>query len=246
MNHKFRFLVELRQRLLYFLYCFAALFAILFYFSQSLFHTLALPLLDSLAPSQTMIATHVAAPLFVPLKFALFLAFVLGLPSLFYQIWRFVAPALYRHERAACLAFVVGGCLLFLAGMSFAYFVVFPVLFHFFFGLTPTHIQIMPDISAYLGFTLQLLLAFGVVFEVPLVTVIVLKTGLVTAAQAKAARPYVVVGSFIVGMLLTPPDVVSQVLLAVPMCLLYELGLWVGIAAAKSRTLSKPEDNQAS
>ncbi|MDB1145135.1 MAG: twin-arginine translocase subunit TatC [Alcaligenaceae bacterium] len=190
-----------------------------------LYDVLAEPLLSLMPYGQRMIATGIVSPLMVPLKLSLLVSFVMALPWIVYQLWTFVAPALYRHEKHLALGFVITTCMLFLLGMLFCYFVVFQTVFSFIQTVAPQSVAITPDINEYLGFVLMLFFAFGFVFEVPVIVVLLVKLGIYQIDQLKKFRPYLVVSSFVVGAILTPPDVVSQFLLAIPLVLLYEVGL---------------------
>ena len=217
-------LIELRDRLMRAVLAIGVAALVLFPFSKKLYAFLAAPLLEKLAGGQ-MIATGVAAPFLAPFKLVLVLAIVITVPYLLHQLWSFVAPGLYQHEKRLALPLLVSSVVLFYLGMAFAYFVVFPLVFGFFTSVAPEGVQVAPDISEYLNFTLKLFLAFGIAFEVPVATVLVIWTGMTSAEKLARLRPYIIVIAFTVGMLMTPPDVVSQVLLAVPMWLLFELGL---------------------
>jgi sec-independent protein translocase protein TatC len=175
-----------------------------------------------------LIATDVAAPFFAPFKLTLVAAFFLALPFVFYELWRFVAPGLYRHERKLIAPLLVSSVLLFYLGVAFAYFVVFPLVFAFFTQTAPEGVTVMTDISSYLDFTLKLFFAFGLAFEIPIATVLLIWSGITSVERLRNKRPYVIVGAFALGMFLTPPDAISQTLLAVPMWLLFELGVWFG------------------
>jgi sec-independent protein translocase protein TatC len=218
-------LVELRARILKSLGCVLLLFLALSYFSNEIYSLLARPLIQQLPAGSTMIATEVAAPFFAPFKLTLIVAIALSIPYLLYQIWAFVAPGLYRHERRLVLPLLVSSSLLFYLGVAFAYFVVFPLMFKFFTATAPEGVAVMTDISRYLDFVLTMFLAFGFAFEVPIATLLLVRTGAVTVESLVAKRPYIIVGAFVVGMVLSPPDVISQTLLAVPMWLLFELGI---------------------
>ncbi len=220
-------LLELRQRLLRAAGAVLVVFLVLAPFAQELFQLLARPLLAQLPEGGSMIATEVAAPFLTPFKLTLMLAFVLALPYVLHQAWAFVAPGLYRRERRIALPLLVSSVVLFYLGMAFAYFVVFPIMFRFFVGVAPEGVAVMTDIARYLDFVVKLFLAFGLAFEVPVATYLLVRAGAVEAEALARGRPYVIVGAFVVGMLLTPPDVLSQTLLAVPMWLLFELGLWL-------------------
>lgn len=217
-------LIELRQRLLRIVVCVLCIFLALFYFANDIYSALAQPLLRHLSEG-TMIATEVASPFLAPFKLTLVLSIFLGMPFILYQLWAFVAPGLYRHERRLVVPLIVSSTVLFYAGVAFAYYVVFPLIFAFFTSVAPEGVAVMTDISRYLDFVLKIFFAFGLAFEVPIATILVIKTGLTTAESLAGKRPYVIVVAFIAGMLLTPPDIVSQVLLALPIWLLFELGI---------------------
>ncbi len=218
-------LIELRNRLLRMLLAIAIIFAGLFPFASELYAQLASPLLAHMPQGGSMIATGVASPFLAPFKFTLVLAVFLAMPFILYHVWAFVAPGLYRRERRIVLPLLISSSLLFYAGIAFAYFVVFPLMFAFFIGVAPEGVTVMTDISQYLDFVLKLFFAFGLAFEVPVATVLLCWAGVTTPESLAAKRPYVVVAVFVIGMLLTPPDVISQTLLAVPMWLLFEVGL---------------------
>ncbi|HUT40716.1 MAG TPA: twin-arginine translocase subunit TatC [Gammaproteobacteria bacterium] len=219
-------LVELRDRLLRIVLVVAVVFLALMPFSNTLFSMLSGPLLAHLPEDSSMIAIEVASPFLIPFKLTLFLAVFISIPWLLYQAWAFIAPGLYRHERRLVLPLLVSSSLLFYAGAAFAYFVVFPLVFAFFTSSAPEGVAVMTDISRYLDFVLTLFFAFGAAFEVPIVTVLLVWTGMATQEGLRAKRPYVIVGAFVLGMLLTPPDVISQTLLAIPMWILFELGVF--------------------
>jgi sec-independent protein translocase protein TatC len=218
-------LVELRTRLLRCVMVIGVIFLGLYFIRQRLYEVLAEPLQAALPAGSNMIATEVATPFLIPLKLALFTAFFVSIPYVLYQLWAFIAPGLYRNEKRFVWPMLGSSVALFYVGMAFAYFVVFPLIFKFFAGQTGDDISMMTDISAYLSFVLMLFFAFGAAFEVPIVTILLVRTGITTRQALAAKRPYVIVGAFAVGMLLTPPDVLSQVLLAIPIWLLYELGI---------------------
>jgi sec-independent protein translocase protein TatC len=228
-------LIELRDRLLRCVIAFLLVFICLFPWARDIYTVLAEPLLAALPKGGQMIATKVTAPFFVPIKVTMLAAMTIALPYLLYQIWAFVAPGLYAHEKRLVVPLIFTSTVLFLVGMSFAYFIVFPVVFHFITSIAPEGVAVMTDIQKYLDFVMTLFIAFGVTFEVPVAVVILTRVGIVTVAQLRQARPYVVVGAFVVGAIFTPPDVVSQILLALPLCLLYEAGIivasWTGKAA---------------
>lgn len=217
-------LVELRDRLLKMLLAVGILFLSLFWFSDKIYTALAAPLLRHLPDSQ-MIAIDVAAPFFIPFKLTLMLCVFLAVPYLLYQIWSFVAPGLYSHEKKLVVPLLVSSTLLFYLGVAFAYFVVFPLVFGFFTSVAPEGVTVSTDIGRYLDFVITLFFAFGIAFEVPVATVLVVAVGITTPDQLVKIRPYVFVAAFIIGMFLTPPDMISQTLLAIPMWLLYEVGI---------------------
>jgi len=233
-------LVELRDRLLRCVIALVLVFICLFPWARDLYSLLAKPLLASLPAGGQLIATEVTAPFFVPIKVTLMAALVIALPYLLYQIWAFVAPGLYAHEKKLVIPLVATSTLLFLCGMAFAYFLVFPIVFHFIISVAPEGVAVMTDIGKYLDFVLTLFVAFGVTFEVPVAVVILVRMGMVSVAKLREIRPYVIVGAFVIGAIFTPPDVVSQVMLAVPLWVLYELGIfvaqWVGKPAATETT----------
>lgn len=233
-------LIELRDRLLRCVVAMVLVFVCLFPWARDLYSILAEPLLASLPAGGQLIATEVTAPFFVPIKVTMMAAFVIALPYLLYQVWAFVAPGLYAHEKKLIVPLIVTSTLLFLCGMAFAYFLVFPVVFHFIISVAPAGVAVMTDIGKYLDFVLTLFLAFGVTFEVPVAVVILVRMGVVTVEKLRDIRAYVVVGAFVIGAIFTPPDVVSQIMLAVPLWVLYELGIivaqWVGKSAAADET----------
>ncbi len=220
-------LIELRARLLKAVGTVVAVFFVLFIYpgASVIYDLLAAPMLASLPEGTRMIATGVITPFMVPVKVTMMAAFVVSLPVVLYQIWAFVAPGLYRHEQRLALPLIISSSLLFLAGMAFCYFVVFKTVFQFIASFAPQSITPAPDIEAYLSFVMTMFLAFGVTFEVPVAVVLVVRMGIVTVEKLKEARGYVVVGAFIIAAVVTPPDVVSQFMLAVPLCILYEVGL---------------------
>jgi sec-independent protein translocase protein TatC len=218
-------LVELRSRLLKSIVAVLVVFLALAPFSKDIYSLVARPLMHALPVGATMIATDVTGTFLVPLKVTLLAAFLVALPWVLWQIWAFVAPGLYKHEQRLALPLIVSSVVLFFAGMAFAYFVVFPWIFHFFVSFTPEGVQMMTDIDKYLSFVLWMFVAFGATFEIPVVEVLLVRMGIVSLDKLKSQRRYVIVGAFIVAAVITPPDVVSQLMLAVPMCLLYEIGL---------------------
>ena len=232
-------LVELRDRLLRSIYAVFAVFAVLWFWPglPQIYDLLALPMMRTLPEGTHMIATGVITPFLVPLKVGLMAAFMLALPYVLYQIWAFIAPGLYTHEKRFALPLVFGSTVLFLSGVAYCYFVVFNWVFRFIIQFAPKSITPAPDIEAYLSFVLTMFVAFGVTFEIPLVEVVLVRTGMVTIAKLKDIRSYVIVGAFVVAAVVTPPDVVSQLLLAIPMCLLYEFGIL--LAQVVERLLGK-------
>ena len=218
-------LVELRDRLLRIVLVVAVVFLVLMPFSNKLFSALSGPLTAHLPEGSSMIAIEVASPFLIPFKLTLVLAVFIAMPFLLYQIWAFIAPGLYRHERRLVMPLLASSTILFYAGAAFAYYVVFPLVFAFFTSTAPDGVSVMTDISRYLDFVLTLFFAFGAAFEVPVVTVLLVWTGMVTQDGLRRKRPYIIVAAFVAGMLLTPPDVISQTLLAIPVWLLFELGV---------------------
>ncbi len=218
-------LVELRDRLIKIIVGIAMVLLCLFPFANDIYSFLAEPLLKHLPESSTMVAIDVASPFLTPFKLVMLLAVVITIPWILYQLWAFIAPGLYKHEKRLVMPLLVSSSVLFYLGMVFAYFVVFPLVFGFFTKVAPTGVEVMTDISRYLDFVTKLFIAFGAAFEVPVLTFVLVMTGVTTVEALSAARSYVIVAAFVVGMLLTPPDVISQVLLAVPVWLLFELGL---------------------
>ena len=220
-------LIELRNRLLRIVIGFVVVFIAFFPFANKIYALLAAPLLSKLPAGGQMIATAVTTPFFVPMKVAMMAAFIVSLPHTMYQVWGFVAPGLYAHEKKFMIPMIISSSSLFLAGMVFAYFVVFPVVFGFIVGTAPQGVAVMTDIGNYLDFVLTLFFAFGLAFQVPIAVVMTVRFGWLTVAQFKEARGYVVVGAFVIGAIFTPPDIISQFMLAMPIWLLFELGLIV-------------------
>ncbi len=218
-------LTELRSRLLRIVLIWLVIFLGLFYFANDLYTFISEPLRAYLPEGASMIATDVASPFLTPFKLALICALFLAMPFILHQFWGFIAPGLYKHEKRIALPLLASSIILFYSGMAFAYFVVFPLVFGFFTSVAPEGVTVMTDISAYLDFVMTLFLAFGLSFEIPVATVLLVLAGAVDVAKLKQIRGYVIVGCFVIGMLLTPPDVISQTLLAVPMWLLYEVGI---------------------
>ena len=226
-------LIELRDRLLRSVLALLIVFGCLFYWARDIYTLLAEPMLKVMPPGTQMIAVEVAAPFFVPVKVTMFASLIIALPYVLYQGWAFVAPGLYRHEKKLVLPLIATSTILFIVGMAFAYFVVFPVVFRFITTFAPTGVAVMTDIQKYFDFVLTLFLAFGLAFETPIAVVILTRMGIVSLEQLRGARPYIVVGAFVLAAIFTPPDVVSQLLLAFPLWLLFESGLlvasWIGV-----------------
>lgn len=222
-------LVELRDRLVKAIIGVAIVCIGLFIWPgpKEIYDFLAMPMIASLPPGAKMIATGVVSPFLVPMKVTLMFALIVALPWVFYQLWAFVAPGLYAHEKRLVLPLVISSSLLFIAGVAFCYFLVFGRVFAFISEFAPTSIAVMPDIENYLDFVMSMCLAFGATFEVPVVVVILVRMGIVSIDKLKSVRPYIIVGAFVIAAIVTPPDVVSQLSLAIPMCLLFELGLLV-------------------
>ncbi len=220
-------LIELRSRLLNVVIALLLVFICLFPWASDLYALLAQPLLAKLPQGGQMIATDVTTPFFVPLKVTLMTAFLIVLPYVLYQGWRFVAPGLYAHEKKLVLPLIVASTLLFFCGMAFAYFAVFPVVFGFIVAAAPQGVAVMTDIDKYLGFVLGMFMAFGITFQVPVAVVVLVRMGMVSVEKLREIRSYVIVGAFVVGAIFTPPDVVSQFMLAIPLWLLYEAGIVV-------------------
>ena len=221
LNH----LIELRSRLLKVFALFVVLSIVGMPFASEVYTFIASPLIDLLPDGSTMIATEVASPFMAPIKLVLYVALLLSMPWLFYQIWMFVSPGLYKREKKLTAPLMLSTIILFFCGVSFAFFVVCPIIFKFFIGMAPENIQVMTDINQYLSFIFKLLFAFGIAFEIPIATIIIVKSGLATKESLKSARPYLIILFLVIGMLLTPPDIFSQLFLAVPMWLLFEIGI---------------------
>ncbi|MSQ19472.1 MAG: twin-arginine translocase subunit TatC [Betaproteobacteria bacterium] len=220
-------LVELRQRLIRAFTVVIVLFFGLFFWASDIYDLLAYPMIKVLPEGTKMIATGVITPFLVPVKVTMLVAFVIALPYVLYQVWAFVAPGLYQHEKKLVFPLVIGSTTLFLIGMAFCYFVVFGAVFNFVYSWAPKSITVAPDIEQYLSFAITMFMVFGITFEVPMVVIILVYMGICTVQQLRQIRPYFIVGAFIVAAVVTPPDVLSQILLAVPLCILYELGIIV-------------------
>lgn len=219
-------LIELRNRMLWAVGTVLVVFICLVPFASDLYEWFAKPLISNLPQGGSMISTEPHGPFFIPFKFAFATAFALSVPMVLYQVWAFIAPGLYKNEKSIALPLVVSSTVLFYAGIMFAYYVVFPIIFKFFIGMAPDGVAVMTDISAYMSFALKLFFAFGIAFEVPVATVLLARMGVVSPDDMAKQRPYIILGAFVLGMLMTPPDIFSQVMLAVPVCLLFEVGLF--------------------
>ncbi|ARR50498.1 TPA: Sec-independent protein translocase subunit TatC [Photobacterium damselae] len=222
----FSHLLELRNRILRSLLSVLVVFLCLVWFSNDIYTFLSAPLVERMPAGATMIATDVASPFFAPIKLTLVTSVFIAVPMILYQVWAFVAPGLYKHERKMIVPLLVSSSVLFYVGVAFAYFVVFPLVFKFFTSTAPAGVQVATDIMSYLDFVLALFMAFGIAFEVPVAIILLCWTGATDPQSLREKRPYIIVAAFVVGMLLTPPDIISQTLLAVPMCLLFEVGLF--------------------
>jgi sec-independent protein translocase protein TatC len=235
-------LVELRNRLMYAVGAVLVVFVALVYFARDIYVIVARPLMSVLPENSSMIATEPAAPFFIPIKLTFAVAVIIALPYVFYQLWAFVAPGLYKQERQLVFPLLVSSTLLFYAGMGFAYFVVFPIAFSFFTAYAPDGVQVMTDIGAYLSFVLRLFFVFGISFEVPIAIILLTRVGAMDPDTLATKRPYVVIGVFTAAMLLTPPDAFSQTLLAIPMLLLFEIGIFF---ARRLRPREDAEKNES-
>jgi len=236
-------LVELRQRLMRCVIALLAVFCICAPFANTLYEYLASPLMGALPEGNTMISTEPHGPFFVPFKFAFAFAFGVTIPYLLYQMWAFVAPGLYKHEKKAVVPLLVSSSVLFYLGVIFAYFIVFPIIFAFFAGTAPEGVAVMTDINAYLSFVLKLFFAFGIAFEVPIATVLLVKAGHTTPDSLSKKRPYIIVAAFVVRMFLTPPDVFSQTMLAIPVWILFEIGLYFSKLTYKKKLIKQKEED---
>ena len=221
----FDHLLELRTRLLHAVLGVLVVFCSMIYFAQDIYQYVAQPLLEVMPAGTQMIATDVASPFFTPFKLTIVLAIFIAMPYILFQLWSFIAPGLYQNEKRLIAPLMFGSTLLFYSGIAFAYYVVFPVAFTFFSSVAPDGVTIATDISSYLDFVLKLFFAFGAAFEIPIAIILMCWTGMTSPDSLRAKRPYIVVGAFVMGMLLTPPDIISQTMLAVPMLLLFEVGV---------------------
>lgn len=237
-------LLELRDRLLRMVVAILVLFVLLFPFSEQIFSYFAQPLLELMPEGTSMIATGVTSPFLVPFKLVLMLSVLLSLPYTLYQVWSFVAPGMYKHEKKLVAPLVFSSVMLFYCGIAFAYFAVFPLLFGFFIAIAPEGVSVMTDIGQYLDFILAIFFAFGIAFEMPVATFLLVQAGVTTVESLAAKRPYIIVGVFVIGMLLTPPDIISQSLLAIPMWLLFEIGLLASRVVQKKKEEASDDDFQ--
>jgi len=238
-------LVELRDRLMRMVLAVLVLLLIMFPFGNDIFHLLAQPVMNALPEDTSMVATKVLSPFLTPLKLAFVAAVFIAMPYLLYQMWSFIAPGLYQHEKQLAVPLLLSSIVLFYLGAAFAYFVVLPLLFPFLVGVTPEGVKVMPDIADFLDIAIRLFFAFGLAFEVPIATILLVLAGISTPEKLAEKRPYVIVGAFVVGMLLTPPDIISQTLLAFPIWLLFELGLLFSRILQRRREARLPEDDEA-
>ena len=234
-------LIELRDRRVRALIAVGIAFLPAFFYASELYDLLAMPMMKTLPEGARMIATGVVTPFFIPMKIAMMVAFLAALPVVLYQAWAFVAPGLYAHEKRLVLPLVVSSTLLFFIGMAFCYFFVFGTVFSFIAQFAPKSISVAPDIEAYFGFVLGMFMAFGLAFEVPVVVVVLVMSGIVSVEKLREIRSFVIVGSFVVAAVVTPPDVISQLLLAIPLCLLYELGLFAARFIDKRKPVPSPD-----
>lgn len=238
-------LIELRTRLLRAIISILVIFLCLVWFSNDIYAWVSAPLVERMPHGASMIATEVASPFIAPIKLTLLVSVFLAAPMVLYQVWGFIAPALYRHERRLILPLLVSSSALFYLGMLFAYYVVFPLIFGFFTKTAPEGVTIATDINSYLDFVMGLFLAFGLAFEIPVAIVLLCWSGVTTADELRKKRPYIIVGVFVVAMLLTPPDVFSQTLLAIPMCLLFELGVFCSRFYVRRDAEDEADDEEA-
>jgi len=239
----FDHLLELRSRLLKAVLAVLIIFCSMIYFSNDIYEYVSRPLLASMPESGQMIATDVASSFFAPFKLTIVLAIFISMPYILFQIWSFIAPGLYRNEKKLVGPLMFGSSFLFYGGIAFAYYVVFPIVFAFFTSVAPEGVNIATDISSYLDFVLKLFFAFGVAFEIPIVIILLCWTGFTTPVSLRSKRPYVAVGAFVIGMLLTPPDIISQTLLAIPMLLLFEVGVFISAIYFKESDKEHSEEN---
>lgn len=237
-------LVELRSRLIRIIAVVLAVFVLLLPFKNKVYELFARPVLNNLMAGQTMLAQDGIDIFLTPIKVCLFLAMIFTIPWILYQIWAFIAPGMYKHEKRLMLPIVVSSTILFYMGILFAYFVILPIMFHFLGGIRLEGVSYMPDITKYMSLSLTMFIAFGTAFEVPVATVILIMLGIVNPDSLAKKRPYVILGAFVIGMVLTPPDAISQTLLAVPMLILFEAGLYIGRRALAKREAVSSDTNQ--
>lgn len=237
-------LFELRDRLVRSLVALGLVFLPTFFFASELYDLLAMPMMRTLPEGSKMIATGVITPFFIPMKIALMVSFLIALPYILYQAWAFVAPGLYAHEKKLVVPLIISSTLLFFIGMLFCYFVVFQTVFSFIAQFAPKSITVAPDIEAYFNFVLGMFMAFGMTFETPVVVVVLVMTGMISIEKLKEIRSFVIVGAFVVAAIVTPPDVVSQLMLAIPLCLLYEVGIFFARFVEKPRAEVEPGAGQ--
>ncbi len=231
-------LIELRNRILHAVLAVLLIFLGLFYFANDLYEFVSLPLRELMPEGTTMIATEVASPFFTPFKLTMVVSVFLAMPFILHQVWSFIAPGMYSHEKRVAIPLLSSSIILFYTGIAFAYYVVFPLVFGFFTSVSPEGVSVMTDINKYLDFVLKLFFAFGFAFEIPVATFLLVASGMASVSSLTSKRPYIVVGCFIFGMLLTPPDIISQVLLAIPMWILFE----VGIIFARMAQTNEPQE----
>lgn len=234
-------LVELRTRLVRAAIAIVIVFVALSPFMKQIFDALSAPLMVALPAGSKLLATGVIAPFMVPLKVTLFAAFLVALPYVLYQVWAFIAPGLYKHEKRLALPLIVSSLAMFALGMAYCYFVVFRMVFTFIAGFAPDSVNFAPDIDSYFGFVISMFIAFGLTFEVPIVVMVLNRMGIASLEKLKQARPYVIVGAFIIAAIVTPPDVLSQLLLAIPLVLLYQVGLWLVAMFGRKDEAPEPE-----
>ncbi|PVZ86295.1 twin-arginine translocase subunit TatC [Serratia sp. S1B] len=238
-------LIELRKRLLNSIISVLVVFLVLVFFANDIYQLVSAPLIKQMPAGASMIATDVASPFFTPIKLTMMVSVILAAPIILYQVWAFIAPALYQHERRMMMPLLVSSSLLFYLGMAFAYFIVFPLAFGFFAKTAPVGVLIATDISNYLSFVMALFMAFGIAFEVPVAIILLCWSGVTTPEDLRKKRPYVLVGTFVIGMLLTPPDVFSQTLLAIPMYMLFEVGVFCArFYVGKRRNLAEEDEGE--
>ena len=238
-------LIELRSRIMKAAVAVILVFLCLMPWAGQIYDLLALPMMLALPAGSKMIATGVITPFLIPVKVTLLVAFLIALPWVLYQVWAFVAPGLYTHEKKLVAPLVISSSVLFLVGVAFCYFLVFGVVFKFINDFAPQSISVAPDIDSYFGFVMTMFIAFGMTFEVPVAVIVLVRMGIVTVERLKAARPYVIVGAFVVAAIVTPPDIMSQMLLAVPLCLLYELGMFIAPLFVKATQAPEEETETA-